>query len=340
MGLLISLSAAAEVVTLKPGVPERYVVRSGDTLWDISNMFLEDPWLWPDIWHVNPQIDNPHLIYPGDVIGFITVDGETRLTTITRTQKVMSDGTVKLTPSVRTTPIEGAIPAIPRNQIAGFLSGNRIFSERELENAPYVLGGHEGRIVLGAGDQIYARGDFGVEPLPAYEIFRQGRTYVDPETREFLGFEARSLGVADFIDKQGSVSTLKISRSSENIRLQDRLISTSQDQLISNYFPSAPDSDIRGEILSVARGVSSIGQYDVVLLNLGSRESMEAGHVMNIWRRGDLVNDPIAGELVRLPAEQAGLLMIFKTFEKMSYGLVLDASRPLSVGDEVRTPGY
>jgi hypothetical protein len=342
MGLLMSIAAIAEVVTLKPGVPERYVVQKGDTLWDISRLYLEDPWRWSDIWYINPQIANPHLIYPGDVLGFVVVDGETKITTISRTVVVVPEdtGPVTLKPQVRSSEIQGAIPAIPRDKIASFLSNNRIMTQAEITASPYIIGGYEGRLVLGMNDKIYARGDFGDQALPAYEVFRPGVSYVDPETGEELGLEVRGLGMASFISLENTVATLKIQRSTENIRLKDRLMSSAQDVLIGTYYPKAPEEDIRGEILAVLRGVSSIGQYDVVLLNRGLREGLEAGHVFNIWRRGELVNDPIAEELVRLPSEVGGVLMVFKAFDKMSYGLVLDARRPLSIGDEVRAPGF
>ncbi len=341
IGVFMSMALLAETVTLKPGVPDRYVVQSGDTLWDISSLYLEDPWLWSKIWTINPQIANPHLIYPGDVLGFVVIDGETKLTTITRTETVVEDtGPVTLSPQVRMSDIQGAIPAIPRDKIAGFLSNNRIVSQEELTASPYIIGGYEGRLVLGAEDKIYARGDFGVKALPAYEIFRPGLSYYDPTTEEFLGYEARGLGMASFLNLTDTVATLQIRRSTENIRVQDRLMSSAQDTLVGTYYPSAPEQNIQGEILAVLRGVNAIGQYDVVLLNRGDREGVTAGHVFNIWRRGELVNDPIAKELVRLPSEVGGVLMVFKTFEKLSYGLVLDATRPLSIGDEVRAPGF
>lgn len=347
----------ADVVALKPGVPERYVVKKGDTLWDISNMFLDDPWRWPDIWHLNPQIKNPHLIYPGDVIGLVKVNGETKITTVqrsdtSRTVKVTPEpttpepmtttqepGVVKLDPTVRATPIFGAIPAIPREYVEGFLTGNRIVTKEEIDASPYVIGGYEGRIILGAGDIIYARGNFGDGPLPAYEIFRPGKPYVDPETEEFLGYEVESLGLVENESYSGDIATMQILRSSENIRIGDRLLNTTNDSLVGTYVPSAPDEQVNGFILSVLRGVSAIGQYDVVAINLGKREGMQEGNILNIFRRGDLVKDPVNNELVRLPSEQAGLLMVFKTFEKLSYGLVLEANRPMSVGDELRSPG-
>ena len=228
MGLLMSIAAIAEVVTLKPGVPERYVVQKGDTLWDISRLYLEDPWRWSDIWYINPQIANPHLIYPGDVLGFVVVDGETKITTISRTVVVVPEdtGPVTLKPQVRSSEIQGAIPAIPRDKIASFLSNNRIMTQAEITASPYIIGGYEGRLVLGMNDKIYARGDFGDQALPAYEVFRPGVSYVDPETGEELGLEVRGLGMASFISLENTVATLKIQRSTENIRLKDRLMSS------------------------------------------------------------------------------------------------------------------
>jgi len=250
----------------------------------------------------------------------------------------ISPGLVKLKPTARVTPIFGAIPAIPREHIEGFLSGNRIVTEDQLKQSPYIIGGFEGRIVLGAGDKVYARGDF-ENAVPAYEVYRQGQMYLDPITEEFLGIEAINLGLAQYDKLSGEVATLNLSRTVQNVRVADRLMSTNDDALVNTYFPSSPADGTQGYILSVLRGVSSIGQYDVVVLNLGEREGLEPGNILNIWRRGELVDDPVAKELVRLPAEKAGLLMVFRTFEKLAYGLVLDASRPMSVGDEVREPG-
>lgn len=351
IGLLIATSLFADVVKLREGVPERYVVQKGDTLWDISKMFLDDPWLWPEIWHINTQIENPHLIYPGDVLGLVVIDGKTVLTNLSRgdvqvkvnesgyVEEEIEPGLVKLRPTARVTPIFGAIPAIPREFIDGFLSDNQIIDPNDINTAPYILGGAEGRLVLGQGDRLYARGKF--EPaFPAYDIYRAGESYYDPVTEEFLGFEGLNLGMVSFENLEKDIATLTVVRSNQNLSVGDRLLSTDDDTLIGTYFPSAPETDIRGHVLAVMRGVKAIGQFDVVLLSKGAREGLTPGNIMNIWRIGDVVVDPVEKERVRLPSEQAGLLMVFKTFEKMSYGLVLEANRPMGVGDEVRAPGF
>nr|WP_044615665.1 LysM peptidoglycan-binding domain-containing protein [Gynuella sunshinyii] len=351
IGLLFASAVFADVVKLRPDVPERYVVKKGDTLWGISNMFLEDPWLWPEIWYINPQIENPHLIYPGDEIGFITVGGERKLTigrrggaasSVVVESDNMQNGVVKLRPSVRVEPIESAIPAIPREFIDSFLSSNRIFDREELVAAPYILGGFEGRIVLGAGDIIYGRGDFGEVPAPSYQIYRPNPTpYVDPETSEILGYEGQSMGNATFErSNDNDISTLQIQRSNENVRIGDRLMVASNDLLESTFYPSAPKEYVSGSILAVLRGVRGIGQYDIVVLNLGDREGVKPGNILHVWHQGGVVKDPITNKPTKLPTENAGMLMIFRTFEKLSYGIILEATRPLSIGDETKTPGY
>jgi len=343
-----ALPAWAENVTLNADVPDRYTVQKGDTLWDIAEMYLADPWKWQDIWQLNTQIENPHLIYPGDVIGLILVDGEQRLTTLTRGEEAttlrvspedVEGGLVKLRPTARITPILGAIPSIPREYVAGFLTGNRILSENQLADAPYIVSGQGGRLIVGAGDTVYARGDFD-EALRTYQIYREGEPLIDPATGEDLGFEAIELGQARLSSISRDIGTLGLQRTNQQVGLRDRLLPSDETLLNSVFYPSEPPDGVEGEILRVARGVRSIGQFDVVTINRGAREGLEAGNIFRVFLRGDRVRDPLTNERLQLPEEQAGLMMIFRVFDKAAYGLILEADLPMSVGDQVRSPGF
>ncbi|WP_231872321.1 MULTISPECIES: LysM peptidoglycan-binding domain-containing protein [unclassified Oleiphilus] len=334
--ILTSLALVQSVLAspeLADNHPDRYVVVKGDTLWDISERFLKSPWLWPEIWHANPQVSNPHLIYPGDIIGLIYINGQPRLTTL---KAGPQNGVVKLSPQIKATPISAAIPTIPLDAIASFLSQNRIVEKEEMEMAPYVLIGRENHLITGTGDTVFARGD--VKGAEKVAVYRSSETYIDPETNELLGLEAKAIATADVDQVNKEVVTLNILRSSEELRQGDRLLPTEDRMINSNFVPSKPEHDIRGKMISVASGVGNIGQYNVVVINRGERDGIKEGNVLAVYKRGGLVRDPYTKEKIELPSQRAGLLMVFRVFEKLSYGLVLKATRPLAVMDEVRTP--
>ncbi|MFE8070428.1 LysM peptidoglycan-binding domain-containing protein [Marinobacteraceae bacterium S3BR75-40.1] len=332
--MLLASSWVFAAPELRPDHPEKYTVVKGDTLWDISARFLKNPWYWPEIWHDNPQIDNPHLIYPGDVLALVYIDGKPRVTKVA--ENAGPKGVVKLSPKVRSTPIETPVPTIPLDAIQGFLTQTRVVDEAILEDAPYVLEGRDGRIASGAGDRVYARGDVGNQKVMS--VYRRGETYVDPETNEFLGLEARAIGKGNIAAVDGEVITVDLTRTSEEVGQGDRLLHTENRSISTTFEPSAPDTKIEGRMISVLDGVSNIGQYDVVVINRGEREGLEEGNVLAVYKAGQVVRDPKTRELVELPSERAGLLMVFRTFEKVSYGLVLQSTRPLSLMDKVRNP--
>ena len=325
---------------LKPGHPDIYTVVKGDTLWDISGTFLSRPWLWPEIWQINPQIENPHLIYPGDQIALVYVDGQPRLQLrrgdAARTYKLSPSDTVSLQPQVRATPLEAAIPTISLDAIQGFLVQNRVVAPEVLEAAPYVVQGESERLVLGAGDRVYVRGV--LPDSESFSLVRKGPLYVDPQTKEILGREATYIGLGTANAQDGDVATMAVTTTREEVQIGDRVLPTEERRVDSTFFPSAPDSEIDGEIISVFSGVTQVGQWDVVVINRGEREDVAVGNVMAIYKRGALAHDRIAKENIQLPSERAGLLMVFRTFEKLSYGLVLATERPLAVKDEVRNP--
>jgi hypothetical protein len=197
------------------------------------------------------------------------------------------------------------------------------------------LEGEDGRIITGAGDKIYARGE---KPADRVGVFRRSQEFVDPDTGEFLGLEARSIARGNVAAENGDVLTVNLTRSSEEVRIGDRLLVSEDRRLTTNFMPSSPDEEIEGKMISVDGGVNQIGQYNVVAINRGAREGMKAGNVLAVMKAGNRVRDPITGETIELPSERAGLLMVFQVYEKMSYGLVLKATRSLSVGDKVVNP--
>ena len=331
------VQAEGDVLQLKDGHPQSYVVKKGDTLWDISGMFLSNPWQWPEIWHVNPQVDNPHLIYPGDVLNLVYIDGKPRLV-------VKRGKDIKLSPQVRISELDLAIPAIPLDAISPFLSESRVVSREELQGAPYVLAGMGGRIVSGAGDELYSRGPVS-DDQKNFGIYRPGDAYKDPNTRELLGYQAFFIASAKVLDvqrddegKEPDIATLALNKTTEEVRRGDRLLPDEERRISANFYPDAPDQPVDGYIIAVEGGVSQIGSMDVVVLNKGARDGLDVGHVMAIYRVGERVRDTVTGDMVKVPDSRAGLLMVFRTFDKVSYGLVLKATKPLAVMDRVTNP--
>ncbi|MDD0844858.1 LysM peptidoglycan-binding domain-containing protein [Pseudomonas sp. Gutcm_11s] len=333
-GGLVQSGLVQAAVQLKEGHPDRYTVVKGDTLWDISGKFLSQPWKWPELWHANPQIENPHLIYPGDTLSLVYIDGQPRL----MLNRGESRGTIKLSPQIRSTPMAEAIPTIPLEAINSFLLRNRIIDTPEDFNGrPYVVAGGAERVVSGAGDRVYARGSFD-DGQPVYGIFRQGKVYTDPETEEFLGINADDIGTGEMVAEEGDIATLTLTRSTQEVRLGDRLFPTEERAVNSVFMPSEPQTDIDGVILDVPRGVNRIGQFDVVTINKGKIDGLVEGNVLAVYKTGETVRDRITGESVKIPDERSGLMMVFRTYEKLSYGLVLYANRDLSLMDKVKNP--
>ena len=331
--LLFAVSLHANQIALAPDHPERYVVVKGDTLWDISGRFLQQPWLWPEVWHANPQIENPHLIYPGDVITLIYVDGKPQL----RLER--GRPTVKLSPTAREERIDQAIHTIPIDAIRQFLTQPLVVEKDELETAPYLLTAADEHVVAGAGDRIYVRG-LADEAARDFSLYRTGGHYQDPDSGEILGQKAEYIGDAR-LNAFADVSTMTLVRTNREARAGDRLRPVSEDEIHTHFTPRAPSQDIQGRIIDVVDGVTQIGQYQVVAINRGAREGIEVGHVLAVYQAGALVPDPISTnrrEMVQLPDEHGGELMIFRVFEKVSFGLVMKATRSLHVLDVVRNP--
>lgn len=339
MALAFSTNLSADTVKLAPDHPDEYVVAKGDTLWDISSRFLQDPWLWPELWQINPAIKNPHLIYPGDMIRLEYIEGKPVLT-VSRGNEASGLPTVKLSPGARYSPLETAIPTIPIDAIKQFLLHPRIVSEEELTNSPYIVATAEGHVISGTGDKVYARGlDTGAD-VHSYNIVRHGQVYRDPaDPKRILGYEAIDVAHAD-VTATGDPSTLLITRANREVLKGDRLLAPLDEELDQHFTPRAPETDVNGQIISVLDGVSRIGRLQTVVINRGKLDGLDVGHVLAVYRTGDTVRDTVGGgkDKVKLPNERAGTLMLVRLFDNISYALVMEATRDLRILDTVNNP--
>lgn len=324
-------TSLAQAATVRDDVPSTYVVVRGDTLWDISGRFLREPWLWPEVWRANPQIKNPHLIYPGDRISLYYENGEPRL----RLERGQG-GVVKLSPKIRKIPKREAVPPIPLEKISAFLKDHRVVDPGLLENAPYVVAGDDTRLISGAGDTVYARGQW-----PAYDtfsIYRTGQRYLDPVTQEFLGLEMISIGDVQLERREGDIGVMHVVSANREILNGDLLLPADGGAISTSFQPQPPVEVSGGEILAAPDGLRNIGRNDIVALNRGSRDGVEPGFVFGVEHQGETITDPKTGEPITLPGEEGGLLMVFRIYDKVSYALVMRAERPLSVGDKLLEP--
>jgi hypothetical protein len=326
--------AGSGQVELAAGHPDRYVVQVGDTLWDISSMFLRDPWLWPEIWYVNPQIENPHLIYPGDIISLVYVDGQPQL-------HLTRGNTVKLSPRIREMPLDKAITTIPYQAVEAFLSRPRVLSKKDAEESPYVLSAKDGHLIAGAHNSVYVRGtDFSEGDL--YNVISVGEPLVDPDDGHVVGFEGIFVGEGR-IERDGDPATMLLTATEREVLVGNRLFPERHD--VPLYFtPRSPQNQIDGRIISVVDATQLIGQYYIVVINRGARDGIETGHVLSVFREGEVVRDRFAdggkafAEKVQLPEEYAGEMMVFSVEERISYALVVRAKDVIHVLDSVRTP--
>jgi LysM repeat protein len=337
LGRATTLAAASAVgqpqtpPVLNPQHPDTYVVVPGDTLWDIAAMFLRDPWYWPEIWQINPQIANPHLIYPGDVLSLAFLDDG-------RPAVIREGGpgnTVRLSPRVRVQPLEEAIPTIPYATLRAFLSRSSLLAESELESLPYIVAQRES-LIGAAGNDVYVRGIDGDAGTP-YNVVHLGEPLVDPDDNTVLGYEGIFVGEGS-LRRTGDPSTLRLVATTREALIGDFIVSPEM-SLPANFLPRAPEANVDGRIISVVDGISLIGQYQVVVLNRGARHGIEPGHVLRAFRAGEEIVDRVRGrEKVQLPDEPAGTIMVFRSFDRMSYALVMEATSELHVLDKIANP--
>lgn len=360
---------------IQPNAPTEYTVVKGDTLWGIAGKFLKEPWKWPQIWEMNKdQIKDPHWIYPGDVIRLDTSGGEPRLSLASGGAGAAQANVVKLEPRARAEPLRVAVPSIPGSVIGPFLTQPLVVEREGLDQVPSILAIEEGRVVVGAGDTAYADRIIPADGVN-WQIFRPAAPLHDPETGEILGYEAKYVGEAR-VRRYGDPTTLEVTKARMEVNRGDRLL-PARETSFPSYMPHAPDKQLRGSIMSVEGGVGELGQYQVITINRGARDGVQVGHVLATYRRGVLVDrvdrdgwtpprwfrdwdvkpNPVVpdpptppqppGEArrvvhttgaLRLPDERNGLIFVFRVFDKLSYAMVMRATRPIYVGDVVQTP--
>ena len=394
---LLTISVNADDLTINPDHPETYTVVKGDTLWDISARFLQQPWRWSEIWSVNPQIENPHLIYPGDVVSLNYQDGRPVLSVNRGTGKVVSGRNVKLSPEIRSLDNADAIPTIPIDAIQQFLKRPVVLEENEMDQWPYVVSSYDEHLIATTGNTIYIRGISDDSDVTKYSIYRKGTAYINPkkdkdDKDEILGYEAIYVGDAT-LQKKGDPASALVTVVDREILTGDRLIPQSDEDVSTEFYPGSPIREVEGNILSVVDGVSQIGQYQIVVLNLGQEQGIEAGNVLGVYQSGYVIQDKIGPNIpksqaqkkterakeieeaggdasrtlarmghaiedgiesfnetfptiankqaktedITLPEEYVGVVMVFRTFEKVSYALVMETQGPVHVLDTVRS---
>ena len=339
--------AGVPLSELAANAPDSYTVKSGDTLWGISSIFLKSPWRWPELWGMNlDQIRNPHLIYPGQILYLDKTGGRARLRV---GQAVGPDGTVKLSPRVRSSGLgDGSIPSIPFHLIEPFLNEAVIFQANELESAPRIVGTQEGRVMLGRGELAYVRGD--IAQQREFRIFREPKPLRDPTTKEILGYEAAYVGAAEYIrpgetrngaDGKPEIvpATFSVTSIKQEAGVGDRLAPMPAREF-SNYAPHAPQGPMAGQIVSIYGDALTAGQNQIVALNKGSADGVERGHVLALWTDGARMIDKTdpSRPTIKLPDERHGMLFVFRVFDRMSYALILSVQAPVKAGDRFTQP--
>jgi hypothetical protein len=352
---------------LAPNAPQEYTVKRGDTLWAISGLFLARPWRWPELWGMNlEEVRNPHRIYPGQRLVLDKKDGRAtlRLATDGRAADSAPGDTVRLSPRIRYERLaDAALPTLQPHLIEPYLAEPIIVDELTLDRAPRLVATQEGRVLLSRGDRAYARGATGApltEKDPTrteeFRVFRNAKPLRDPVTKAVLGYEAQYVGKAALVrsetvgtvpTRDGGVestivpATVDIVAAKEEMRVGDRLLPEPPRQLLS-YVPRAPERPVNGSIVSMyGDAVANAGQSQIVVINKGTADGIESGHVLAILNAGvRLVDRSQPGERtpIKLPDERTGLLMVFRPFETLSYALILEMTSGVKVGDQVVNP--
>ncbi|MBS0580248.1 MAG: LysM peptidoglycan-binding domain-containing protein [Proteobacteria bacterium] len=328
---------------VNPDAPAHYTVKRGDTLWGIASMYLKDPWLWPEVWVINPQVVNPHLIYPGDQLALTYgSDG--------RPQVVLEQGSaVRLDPRLRSSELDAAIPTIPYSAIAAFLGRPTIMSKDEIRNSPYVVAFRDDHQVAGTNNEAYIR-DLPATPASSYAVVHIAGPLVDPDDHSTIAYEAIYVSTAQ-IARPGDPAKAILSDPARETLRGDRLVSGDLSQTPMNFTPRAPASQVRGQIIDVVGGTDLVGQYQIVAINRGHAHGVEPGTVLAIDEAGYEVSDVYrnsgtVGETeskayapkVMLPEERVGTVLVFKTYDRMSYALVVNATDTIHINYVARSP--
>lgn len=348
--------ALGQDVRIADNAPQTYTVQKGDTLWGISGKFLRDPWRWPDVWRMNrEQIRNPHLIYPGDVVRLDYVDGQPRLS-LAQGDSTGPRETLRVSPTVRSTPLDReAIPTIPPGDIEPFLSRPLVTGPEGLKGSAEIVAGRDrDRVVRGEGDRIYV---VGIEPASGalWHIYRPIGPIRSPNLNEQLGFEYRYLGTGR-VERFADVSTLLIENATEEIQIGDRLVPAPREVIV-NYAPHAPARDVEGRIIATIADTVEMGRGSVVTIDKGAQDGIDVGTVLAVYRGVAPIPDPrpntdtpvivrfldqttwfVKDKYLDVPQERTGLMFVFRTFDRVAYGILLNTTDPVQIGDFVRKP--
>jgi hypothetical protein len=335
---------------VRADAPDTYIVKKGDTLWDISGKYLKDAWRWKEIWAVNPQVRNPHWIYPGDRLIICSIKGHTVVGVdegdgcagierrMSSSVSRFDSNVVRLSPKIHVEPLNAAIPAIALKDIKSWLVDGNVVSEETLNKSPYVLATNERHVVAAAGESVYVRGGRLVVG-DSYGVYRQGAPFIDPETHEILGTEARLVARGTATALNNDVSTLELTETvQQEVRAGDKVMAEEAVQDPGIFYPTNAENVAPGRLIRVMDGLGQAAINSTIAVNRGEREGVHPGQVFAIYRRGALVVDSHDGKQVRLPSERSGLAMVFRSFEKISYAIVLEGHGSIKVDDELRPP--
>lgn len=321
-----------------PNAPDQHQVVRGDTLWGISGKFLQNPWCWPEVWGMNrEQIRDPHWIYPGQIVYLDRESGRLRLG-----KPVGAGGvpTVKLTAQIRTEGLGAeAVPAIPAGVIEPFLTQPMVVEADELKGAPRIVAADEGRVLIGKNEKAYVRGD--LKDGTSFQVFRPGTPLRDPGSKEIIGYEAAFLGNVKLqrgarADNEAHVFT--VVNGKEEMSVGDRLVPVPPAPII-NYVPHPPEKPVDARIVSVYGGVNHAGQSQIVTINRGKGHGLDVGTVLELSRFGRTILDRTDEKKpVKLPDQQYGNLFVFRVFNNISYGLVMQVTDTVQVGDFAKSP--
>jgi LysM repeat protein len=358
--------ATGSGIPLAADAPDRYTVKQGDTLWDISQVFLRDPWFWPEIWYLNPQVKNPHLIYPGDVLALTSVEGQPQVTIVERGPEgaaaaeaapeaqpegegpTRSGSGFRLSPRVRSTPITAAVTAIPYEAIAAFLGKPSILTKDQVKSGPYLMGVRDSHLIGGQDNEVYARGLRDPQVGTRYNYVYVDIPIRDPENNKLLGYRGIYSG-SGVVMAPGNPAKLSVDRVAREVLRGDKLF-VDEATINLEFLPHPAPEDMTGSIAALSDVMIS-GAYSVAAINRGSKHGIELGHVLAINQRGEKVYDTYKEggkpsywsfdafrKRVQLPNERIGVLMVFKVFDNMSYALIMEATHPVRIGDMLSAP--